>query len=155
MALRHRLIGKAARLYWWVFRPRTLGVRAVVVDDAGRVALVRHTYGDHWYLPGGGVRKKESHARALVRELEEELSLRDFATDRLLGVYHSLREGKDDHIVVYVVRTTANGPIRKADPMEIADAGWFAPDALPNGVSAATRRRIQEYRDGTIGGGDW
>jgi ADP-ribose pyrophosphatase YjhB (NUDIX family) len=154
MTLGHRLIGKAARLYWWIVRPRTLGVRAVVVDDAGRVALVRHTYGDHWYLPGGGVKKKESYARALARELEEEIALRDFAIDRLIGVYHSLREAKDDHIVVYVVRT-ANVAIHKADPMEIADVGWFAPDALPDTVSAATRRRIQEYRDRTIGSGDW
>ena len=154
MALGHRLIGKAARFYWRIVRPRTLGVRAVVVDDRGRIALVRHTYGDHWYLPGGGVKKKESYARALARELEEEIALRDFSVDRLLGVYHSLREAKDDHIVVYVVRATATA-IRKADIQEIADMGWFAPDALPDGVSAATRRRIQEYRDGATGGGVW
>jgi ADP-ribose pyrophosphatase YjhB (NUDIX family) len=154
MALCHRLIGKAARLYWRVVRPRTLGVRALVIDDQGRIALVRHTYTDHWYLPGGGVKKKESYARALARELREEIALSDFAVERLLGVYHSLREHKDDHIVVYVVRAGAT-PIRKAAIMEIADAGWFAPDALPDGVSAATLRRIREYRDGVIGGGDW
>jgi ADP-ribose pyrophosphatase YjhB (NUDIX family) len=154
MALGHRLIGRVARLYWRIVRPRTLGVRAVVVDDRGRIALVRHTYGDHWYLPGGGVKKKESYAQALARELREEIALSDFTVDRLLGVYQSLREAKDDHIVVYVVRA-ANSAIRRADVMEIADAGWFAPDALPDGVSAATRRRIQEYRDGAVGGGDW
>ena len=150
MALGHRLIGKGARLYWRIMRPRTLGVRAVAVDEQGRIALVRHTYGDHWCLPGGGVKKKESYARALARELEEEIALRDFAIERLLGVYHSLRGAKDDHIVVYVVRA-AGSAIRRADLMEIADAGWFAPDALPDGVSAATLRRIQEYRDGAIG----
>jgi 8-oxo-dGTP pyrophosphatase MutT (NUDIX family) len=26
-----------------------------VFDEQERVALVRHTYGDHWYFPGGGV----------------------------------------------------------------------------------------------------
>ncbi len=43
MALGHRLIVKAARLYWRIVRPRTLGVRAVVIDDQGRIALIRHT----------------------------------------------------------------------------------------------------------------
>lgn len=154
MAFGHRLIGRVARLYWRIARPRTLGVRAVVIDDQGRIALVRHTYIDHWYLPGGGVKKKESYARALARELREEIALSDFAVERLLGVYHSLREHKDDHIVVYVVRAGA-AALRKADIMEIAKAGWFASDALPDGVSAATLRRIQEYRDGALGGGDW
>lgn len=154
MAFGHRLIGGAARLYWRVARPRTLGVRAVVIDDQGRIALVRHTYTDHWYLPGAGVKKKESNALALARELREEIALSDFVVDRLLGVYHSLREHKDDHIVVYVVRAGA-ATIRKADVLEIEDVGWFTPDALPDGVSAATLRRIQEYRDGAIGGGDW
>jgi len=147
MAFGHRLIGKAARLYWRIVRPRTLGVRAVVVGDQGRIALVRHTYGDHWYLPGGGVKKKESYARALARELQEEIALGDFAVDRLLGVYHSLREAKDDHIVVYAVRA-ADEAIRKADVMEIADAGWFAPDALPEGVSPAALRRIRDIVTG-------
>ena len=100
------------------------------------------------------MKKKESYARALARELREEIALNDFAVDRLLGVYHSLREHKDDHIVVYVVRA-ADTVIRKTDILEIEEAGWFAPDALPHKVSAATLRRIQEYRDGAIGGGDW
>ena len=55
MALAHRLIARAARLWWKVRRPRTLGVRALVLDEADRVALVKHSYRPYWYLPGGGV----------------------------------------------------------------------------------------------------
>ena len=58
VALRHRLIGRAARLVWKVTKPRTIGVRAVLLDQDDRIALVRHTYTDAWYLPGGGVAKK-------------------------------------------------------------------------------------------------
>ena len=94
MALYHRLIGKAARLYWRVRKPRTLGVRAVVVDQNGRIALVRHTYADQWYLPGGGVKKGESFEAALLRELREEVALDHGRIERVLGVYHSRREAK-------------------------------------------------------------
>ena len=43
--------------FWWsrLTRAKTLGVRVLVQAEAGRVLLVRHTYLDGWYLPGGGV----------------------------------------------------------------------------------------------------
>lgn len=155
MALRHRLLGKAARLYWRLTRPRTLGVRAVVLDSAERIALVRHTYGEHWYLPGGGVKKKESFAAALARELREEVAIAEFTVERILGVYHSMREYKDDHVVAFVVRVGDPSALAKADPLEIEDAAWFALDALPEDTSPATLRRIAEYRAGTVGAGAW
>ncbi len=157
MALHHRLINRAARLYWRVRRPRTLGVRAVVLDRDERIALVRHTYADHWYLPGGGVKKGESFQSALLRELEEEVALRDARIERILGVYHSRREAKDDHIVIYVVRVEVDpcADLARADLTEIEEAGWFALDALPDGVSPATGRRIAEYREGAVGSGPW
>uniref|UniRef100_UPI000ADAEDDE NUDIX domain-containing protein n=1 Tax=Sphingomonas pruni TaxID=40683 RepID=UPI000ADAEDDE len=65
MAWTHRLAGKAARIVWRITRPRTIGVRAILRDRDGRIALVRHTYLDHWYLPGGGVKKGESIDAAL------------------------------------------------------------------------------------------
>ncbi len=120
MALRHRLIGRMARYYWWLRRPRTLGVRALVHDGTGRIALVRHTYADHWYLPGGGVQKGESFATAALREVAEEIGLTDCAIERILGVYHSRREYKDDHIVLFVVRARNAAALAVHDGQEIA-----------------------------------
>jgi ADP-ribose pyrophosphatase YjhB (NUDIX family) len=157
MALRHRLIGKAARLYWFVRRPRTLGVRAIVIDQVDRIALVRHTYADAWYLPGGGVKKGESCEAAVRRELREEIAIFDGRIERLLGIYHSRRESKDDHILVFVVRIVADGAaaLRGADAMEIEEAAWFALDDLPQDLSPATARRIAEYRADALGLGGW
>jgi ADP-ribose pyrophosphatase YjhB (NUDIX family) len=154
LALRHRLIGRAARLWWRLRRPRTLGVRAIAVDHLERIALVRHTYTGGWYLPGGGVARGESCEAAALRELHEEVGLAEARIERVLGVYHSRAEAKDDHVVVFVVRV---GPaaIRAADPREIEEAGWFGLDALPDGVSPATLRRIAEFRAGRTGMGSW
>ena len=154
MALHHRLIGKAARLWWRIRRPRTLGVRVLVVDGRERIALVRHTYTDAWYLPGGGVKKGESFETAGLRELREEVGIAEAAIERVLGIYHSRTEGKDDHVVVYVMRV-GGAELRRADAMEIEEVGWFAPDAMPEGVSPATLRRIGEYRAGSVGRGNW
>ena len=157
MALRHKLVGKAARLYWRVTKPRTLGVRGLVLDQEDRVALVRHTYGDYWYLPGGGVKKNESFSSALARELREEISLSSFSVERVLGVYHSRQEHKDDHVVVFVTRINdaSSADLAKADPIEIEEAAWFPIDSLPPELSPASARRIDEYRRSAVGTGSW
>lgn len=138
-------------------RPRTLGVRALVLDTKARIALVRHTYADHWYLPGGGVKRGESTTAGIARELTEELGLIEFAIEQVQGVYHSRREFKDDHVVVYVVRveTSAAEAITAVDASEIEEVRWFALDSLPDGVSPATGRRIAEYRAGHVGAATW
>ncbi len=157
MAWPHRLAGKAARLFWFVTRPRTLGVRAIAFDPEGRVALVRHTYLHGWYLPGGGVKKGESAMAAIRRELAEEVGIAEYRVECVLGAYHARVEHKDDHVIVYVVQVPAGaaGSLRGADALEIAEAAWFPLDRLPDGLSPATRRRLDEFRSGAVADGDW
>jgi ADP-ribose pyrophosphatase YjhB (NUDIX family) len=133
-----------------------LGVRGLVLDRDGRVALVLHTYLDGWYLPGGGVNPGESYDQALARELREEIGLAAFHIERVLGVYHDTVTLKDDHVVAYVVRTHEPAPLLKtADPFEIQEARWFALASLPKDLSSATARRIEDYKAGVTGGGAW
>ena len=70
------LRGLLFRLYRMLlrFRPAklTIGVRALVLDEEDRICLVRHSYRDGWYLPGGGVKTGESLVDAMQRELREE-----------------------------------------------------------------------------------
>ncbi|CDO37447.1 NUDIX domain-containing protein [Novosphingobium sp. KN65.2] len=153
MALRHRIIGKAARVYWRLFRPRTLTVRAIVWNGSGQVLLVRHTYGNLWHLPGGSAKKGESFEVALRRELEEEIDLCELTVERVVGIYHSTGEYKDDHIVIFAVRTRQ--AVRIADPNEVREIGWFSPDALPPDISPATNRRLGDYRRGEFALEPW
>ncbi len=155
MARRHRLIGKLARIVWRVTRPRTIGVRALLLDGTERIALVRHTYTERWYLPGGGVKRGEGTAAAILRELREEIGVERPVIERVLGVYYSRNEGKDDHVVIFVMRMAPGETMRAADPREIEEAAWFRLDRLPKGTSPATRRRVADYRAGRSGHGAW
>lgn len=129
-------------------RPMTLGVRAAAFDEAGRLFLVRHTYVPGWSMPGGGVDAGETVEAALRRELREEGNLELSAEPRLFGIYFNRRASVRDHVVFYVCRGVRQTSLRRPD-LEIAGGGFFATDALPEGTTAATLRRLAEITDGS------
>jgi len=132
------------RRLWRILRPRTRGVKVMLFDEAGAVLLVRHTYGrtDQYLLPGGGIRPFEQPAKAAAREMREELGC-GLADLVFVSTHISTSEGKRD--TVHLFRARVDGAVR-ADGVEVAEARFFALDALPGGVSPATLRRIDEYR---------
>lgn len=129
--------------YRRVFQPLTLGVRCIVVRADGHVLLVRHTYLPGWYLPGGGVEKGETLEEAAIRELDEEVGVTPSGRPVLFHAYSNFTEHKCDHIALYEVRDFA---IRPNPNFEIAEHGFFDPDALPETTSRATLRRLMEWR---------
>jgi 8-oxo-dGTP diphosphatase len=48
---------------------------AVLVDEGGRVLIVKPSYKRRWHLPGGYVHAGETPARAAAREAHEELGI--------------------------------------------------------------------------------
>lgn len=142
-----RLLQWGLHQYFRVARGMTMGVRAAVFDPKGRVFLVRHTYVPGWYFPGGGIEVNEDALTALGRELEEEGNITLLETPRLHGLYFNRHASRRDHVALYVAHAHQQSAPRAPD-REIAEAGYFAPDALPDDASAATRRRLQEILHG-------
>ena len=131
---------------WWrLRRSMTLGVRGVACD-AERVLLVRHTYSPGWHFPGGGVEHGETALAALKREMAEEAGVALAAAPNLLGVFSNHANFKNDHILLY--RVDPWKPCTPLENGEIAERGFFALDALPQGVTKGTRRRLAELFEG-------
>ena len=137
------VLRRAFHTYWRFSRGLTMGVRGVVLDDASRVFLIRHTYVPGWHLPGGGVETGETTEEALRRELLEEACIRIDAEPITHGVFFNSGASKRDHVVVYVVRTFTLVS-EKIPDREIAEAGFFPLTALPESTTQATRRRLAE-----------
>jgi len=142
----HRLFSLLYRIQRWrwsLSHPLTVGVRLLPIQSEA-ILLVRHTYQARWYIPGGGVRKRETLEEAIRREAQEELgaTLGDL---ELFGVYTNFYEGKSDHVIVFLC--TAFSLTGQTD-REIERFARFPLDQLPADLSPGTRRRVVEYLAG-------
>lgn len=112
-------------------------VSVVLVDEAGRVLMVRHRgHGDAWGVFGGAIDVGESPAAAAVREAREEIGV-DVELVRLLDVL-----GGPDYEVRYpngdqaaYVTAVFEARIIKGSPApadgELSELAWFTPGQLP------------------------
>ena len=106
---------------------------AVVVDDEGRVLLLKHVFrpGSGWGIPGGFLEKGEQPDEAIRRELREETGL-ELETTEILFARTLKQSGRVE--IIFRCRPLAS---EQAAPrtFEIKSAEWFAPDRLPAELS--------------------
>lgn len=139
-----RLLYPLARLYWYIFRPITFGVRVIIVDSQNQILLLKHTYLNGWMMPGGGVNYSESFDQAACREVMEETGVR-IDKPNFMGVYKFNQEGKRDHIFVFWTKIKKFPKEFKKDKLEIAEIKTFSMNNLPSDIIPGHLRRIQEY----------
>lgn len=123
-------------------RNKTVGARVLVFDN-DKVLLVKHTYMPDWYSVGGGVEKGETPIETVARELMEEVGVQCVEPPKLFNVYHNCVEGRDDYVALYIVKSFTQ---KRVTSPEILEAKWFSLHALPEDISPATLRRIEEYQ---------
>jgi HAD superfamily hydrolase (TIGR01450 family) len=144
--------------FTWPDRIRP-GVAAVVLDDSGRVLLVKRSDREQWALPTGSVEAGESLTRALAREVREETGLA-IEIRELTGVYSAPEQqvfvypsGRAVHFVTCCFRCAPVGEELTAHREEVVDAGFFPPDALPPDVLPMQPRWVADAisgREGTV-----
>ena len=134
-------------------RGMTLGVRGIAVDADGRVLLVKHTYLEGWWLPGGGVDRGETLIQAVTREMREETGMTAKSTPRLLSIHSNEKFFPGDHVAIFLIEAFEMGP--RNSQGEIAEIGWFNPDDLPEDTTRATRDRLAEAFGKQSASEDW
>ncbi|WP_203829867.1 NUDIX domain-containing protein [Actinoplanes palleronii] len=111
-------------------------VAVIVVDERGRLMLVRHAgHQEGWAVPGGGVDVGETPARAAVREIREETGV-EIGGLRLLDVLGgadfevTYPNGDQVAYVTTVYQADVAGGTPTPDQEEISELGWFTPAQL-------------------------
>lgn len=132
-----------------------LAIRAIVLDEADRMLLVRFDFGDRgvvWATPGGGIEDGESDEHTLRRELSEEAGLEGF----VLGPQVWTRthrvplgggrwDGQSERY--YVVRTRSFEPAPRLSWEELRREGmtavrWWTPEELEASEALFAPRRL-------------
>jgi 8-oxo-dGTP pyrophosphatase MutT (NUDIX family) len=123
--------------------PVAFGACALLDDPAGRVLLVRHSYQPGWHLPGGGIAAGEPPAEGVVRELREEVGFVRGETPELLGLFTRRVGFVTNLVALYRMR---GAQIAFRPNAEIREIVYADPADPPPGATAATRRRLAEFR---------
>ena len=133
-------------------------VRAIVLDDAGRILLVRFEFPEGsaanrsvWATPGGGIEAHESEREALTRELTEETGVREIQVGPLVWTRTHLfpmstgHEGQQERY--YLVRTPAFEPAPELTPAElreesVAELRWWTMTELARSREVFAPRQL-------------
>jgi len=119
---------------------------AILRDREGRLLLVDPGYRPGWDLPGGMAEANEPPHVAARRELMEELAL-DLPVGDLLCVEWVAPQGPWDDLLVFIFdggELTA-GQMRslRLNDGELADFGFFPPEATPGMLGPDVRQRTK------------
>ncbi len=124
-----------------------IGSAAIILDEAGRVLMVHHSYGHlNWEIPGGGSEPGESAIETAIREVREETGL-EVGVERMTGIYWDT--ATDSHHFAFRAHQVDPSAKPVADGAEITELGFFSPDALPRPISDFTLLRITDALAGS------
>lgn len=129
-----------------------MGVRVLMIQD-DKVLLIRHTYLNGWFMPGGGLNRNESLEQAARREAKEETGA-DLGEINLIGIFTNYLQWKTDHTVVFLCK---DFQITGKSDAEIAQMQFFPLNDLPKGIYPSHRKLLEQYKTGEIKSnfGEW
>jgi ADP-ribose pyrophosphatase YjhB (NUDIX family) len=114
-----------------------VAVGAIVGNEAGEILLVQRKDSGIWLYPTGWADVGYSPAEVAVKEVIEETGI-ECEPLRLLGVVDGQRMGFSRFgMYMLLFHCRATGGELTPHPLETADVGWFAHDALPVATAGA------------------
>src|SRR5262245_22683160 len=116
----HKIGNYVRRRLQRLLTAKTLGARAVVLDEKNQqVLLVHHTYVKGWFLPGCGIENEETPRQAIIREIKEETGYEVHGEPELFDIYYHKVRDADDYPIVFVIRQFRPGTAISSEIAEV------------------------------------
>ena len=126
----------------------------LILEDKGKLLFLRQTKrnGGRYTLIGGNVEEHEFAREALSREAKEEADIHVEPDDMtLVHVLHRHKLQKNQTLIVlYFKANRFWGEPESLETRKFKDVAWFAPNELPEEVSAPTRQVLSCIRGNEI-----
>lgn len=120
----------------------SVSVAGIVVDDAGRILVIRRRDNGHWEPPGGVLELDESFEDGVQREVLEETGV-PIAVDQLTGVYKNVTRG----VVALVFRCRPLAESARTTD-EAASVRWLNADEVVALMDQAYAVRVTDALSG-------
>ncbi len=138
MDIFYKIANSIRRAYWFIFRPKTQGVKCLIENNCEYLLIQTSYSGKYWTLPGGGIKQSENPEQAAKREVKEELGI---ILDKVnqIGRYESTVEYKKD--TIHLFYATVETKDFKSNT-EVSLTGWFSKNEFPKNISRAIKESI-------------
>lgn len=130
--------------------------RAVILDRAGRILLVRFEFPDRsvWACPGGGLEPGESHEAALRRELREEVGLEleelgpcVWTRTHIIPFLDGRWDGQVERFHLVETESFVPSPLLTVEQLRaefVTDVRWWTPEELAASSEIHAPRRLPQ-----------
>lgn len=130
--------------------------RAVILDPAGRILLVRFEFPDRsvWACPGGGLEPGESHEAALRRELREEVGLEleelgpcVWTRTHIIPFLDGRWDGQVERFHLVETESFVPSPLLTVEQLRaefVTDVRWWTPEELAASHEIHAPRRLPQ-----------
>lgn len=128
---------------------KRMGAAALLLDNKGRILMLKPSYKDHWTIPGGVIEKDESPKEGCNREIEEEIGIK-VRVKKLLAVnYNTASAERDENLqwIFYggIFRPSQVAKIR-IDDKEIIQFKFVDLDAALEIIEPGMRDKLPLYK---------
>jgi 8-oxo-dGTP pyrophosphatase MutT (NUDIX family) len=131
------------------------GVTALVTDERGFILMGQRADSGLWALPSGIPEPEEEMATAAVREVREETGVlvvvEQLISIRSIGPMQYPNGDVTSYVDHFFRCRPVSGAAHVGDDESLA-VGWFAPDDLPQPMTARTHELLQEAEDQALDG---
>lgn len=142
-ALIYQLIHAVRKIYWFMVRPETQGVKCVI-ECGGKILMLRRTLGNaKWVFPGGAIKTGEKAKSAVIREVLEDVGMR-LENIRLLGKFTEVILHRRETLHCFSAKVINQNQV-KIDQGRIREVKWFLISSLPRPLTKVSQKVVDLY----------